>query len=479
MTHTPTGNGVPTARGHTTVPAQRTSEAPAGAPSRRRALAERTGRVRAAATTEPGRLRITGAVLALLVVLFGGVTAWQVTGRAAAAEDVVHHSAPLSADAAEIYRSLADADTTAAGGFLAGGQEPKSVRDRYEKDIRTASRLIAEAAADTVATSEAARQVSLLNQQLPVYTGLVETARANNRQGLPLGGAYLRYADEQMRKDGGLLDAAKKLYELETVHLGEDYADAKALPWVAWTVGVIALAALVWVQRRLYRRTNRVFNRGLLAASAASAVMLLWLVAGHTVARAQLDDSYTHGAHSLQVLNSARIEALQARGDENLTLVTRGAGKTYDDSFQTGMTHLAGEDEKAGGGELERALALADDEAGRTPVTAAIGGVRTWRGRHRTARDSDNAGDYETAVAQVIGGKDQNGTVVTKTTGQCFDTVDASLAEAVGHEQQEFERAASDGRGALAGLPLGAAVLALLGAAGAALGIGRRLSEYR
>jgi hypothetical protein len=61
----------------------------------------------------------------------------------------------------------------------------------------------------------------------------------------------------------------------------------------------------------------------------------------------------------------------------------------------------------------------------------------------------------------------------------CFDNVDKALAAALAHEQTEFKQAASDGRDSLTGLPTGAAVLAVLGAAGAVLGIGRRLSEYR
>lgn len=66
-----------------------------------------------------------------------------------------------------------------------------------------------------------------------------------------------------------------------------------------------------------------------------------------------------------------------------------------------------------------------------------------------------------------------------KPTGECFDEVDRNLGIASKYEAKEFERAAQGGRDAMLGLPVGAAVLAVLGAAGAVLGIGRRLSEYR
>ncbi|MEV0265118.1 hypothetical protein AB0I49_27785 [Streptomyces sp. NPDC050617] len=464
--------------GPRTGPLAQAVPASAEAAPRRPAWREGLDRLRTGATTEPGRLRVIGAVLAVLVLAFGAVTAWQVTERATAADSVRDRSQPLSANAADIYRSLADADATAAGGFLAGGQEPRAVRLRYERDIGRASDLLVKAGAHTSGSRAARDQIAKLNHQLPFYTGYIESARANNRQGLPLGGAYLRYASETMR--GELLPAASKLYETETARLGSDYGDAKSWPWAATGVGLLTLGALGWAQRRNYRRTNRVFNRGLLAATGASTVVLLWLVVGHSLARAELNESSTHGAQSLHVLNEARIGALQARGDENLTLVARGAVLTpdgddaYEVSYKAGMRRLVGsgaDGAAAGDSLLDRAGKLADDPKGRAPVARALDGVREWQRRHADARATDDSGDYEHALPKVIGAKDS--------TGESFDRVDGELAAAVRHEQDEFDRAAGDGRGALEWMAAGAVVLAVLGAAGTVLGIGRRLSEYR
>ncbi|MEV6782649.1 hypothetical protein [Streptomyces sp. NPDC051098] len=445
------------------------AQPPGRPPAQRGALDEAKDRLRTAATTEPGRLQIIGAVLAALVVVFGAVTAFEISDRAAAADDVVSRSQPLSADAASVYRSLADADTAASSGFLAGAdKEPPGVRERYEKDIALASKLLIKAATNTDSASESGRQIATLNEQLPVYTGRIETARTYNRQGLPLGGAYLRFANEQMTKV--LLPAAQKLYDAETARLDQDDADARYWPVLSLVLGVAALGGLVWAQRRNYRRTNRVFNRGLVAATAASTVVLLWLAVGHTVARAELDDAREHGQKSLKVLNDARIDSLKARANENLVLVARGAVLTddgqndkYETEFSSGMKEL--------GAGLEAARKLADDKEGRDPVTVASNSMAEWKKRHVTASSTDRAGDYEGAVDKVIGPK--------ASTGECFDLVDNALATALAHEQSEFTRAAEDGRGALGGLPIGAAVLAVLGAAGAILGINRRLSEYR
>ena len=73
-----------------------------------------------------------------------------------------------------IYRSLADADTAAASGFLAGAQEPARRRERYEKDITHASKLLIKAASNTGGSSESGRQIATLNEELPRYTGLIE-----------------------------------------------------------------------------------------------------------------------------------------------------------------------------------------------------------------------------------------------------------------------------------------------------------------
>ncbi|MGX2997169.1 hypothetical protein JNUCC64_23385 [Streptomyces sp. JNUCC 64] len=448
-------------------------------PPRRTAWAEGVDRLRAAATTEPGRLRVIGAVLALLVVGFGAATTWQMTDRAAAADHVLHRSQPLASDAAAVYRSLADANTAASSGFLAGGQEPAEVIKRYRDDIATASEKLARASAGAEPGSASATAIAELNKLLPRYTGLVERARANNRQGLPLGGAYLRYANDTMQTE--MLPAAEKLYKNENARLRADYDAATPYPWAALGLGAVALGALGWAQRRNYLRTHRVFNHGLLAATAASTAVVLWLAVGHTVARSGLDDSYEHGVRSLNVLHDARLASLKARGNENLTLVSRGAETItvddapvdkYDAAFNEQMALLAGTDDRPG--LLARAAELADDDAGRDPVARATRAMKVWQERHGVARERDNAGDYRGAVDKVIGTAKGD-----EPTGECFDTVDAALEKALAHEQDEFRTAVGDAPGGMNLLAVGAAVLAVLGAALALLGIGRRLSEYR
>ncbi|WP_407703208.1 hypothetical protein [Streptomyces solincola] len=445
-----------------------TAPAPPEVPAARSEWEAALAKLRAAAVTEPGRLRALGGVLAVLLLAFGAVTALEVSSRAEAADDVVHRSQPLSADAADIYRSLADADTAAAGGFLAGPEEPAQVRTRYEKDIATASRLLVRAAAASGGSARSSDDIALLNESLPRYTGLVERARAANRQGLPLGGAYLRYANQQMSTT--LLPAAERLYEAESGRLGQDEGSARAWPLVSLAVGVVALAALLWTQRRLFLRTNRVVNRGLLAATAAALVLLLGLVAGHAYARSMLTEARERGQDSLTALNDARINSLKARANENLAVVSRGAVLTadgrsdrYETEYGAGMARL--------GAALTEARGLADDGKGGAPVAEAQTKVAEWQERHKEARATDDAGDYDGTLAKVIGPEES--------TGESFDEVDAALERARDHEQGEFTRAAESAGAPLAWLPGAAAGLVLVAAAGTVAGVNRRLSEYR
>ncbi|WP_405365268.1 hypothetical protein [Kitasatospora sp. NBC_00039] len=451
----------------TVVPAR-----PGGAATGRGPVA-RIGR---ATRTAPGRLRLAGALLAVVTVAFGALTAWQVNSRAQAAERVVSHRQPLSQAAADIHRSLADADTTAATGFLLAGAEPKSVRDRYEQDLATASRLIAEAAARTTASSPAQGWLATLNQQVPVYAGLVESARADNRQGFPLGGAYLRYASDQMRTV--LLPAAAQLSAAENEELAADYAEARSVPWAAYGLGALALAALVCVQVVLFRRTNRVFNIGLLGATAAVLAGVLWLTVAGTGADSALRDSERNGAAPLRALNAARVDVLTARLAENLHFVARGSSTKYAELWTRTTEHMTGSDGAAGAqtGTLPDALRLAPADA-RAAIADAQQQYRQWRDRHVAASKLENVdADYQGALDATVTVKEAD---VPKTADASFNAADQRLAQAADTEQKQFRRAAEGTDGDLRTAAAAVAVLALVAAAAAVRGLGRRLAEYR
>src|SRR5690606_39915618 len=88
-------------------------------------------------------------------------------------------------------------------------------------------------------------------RQVPVYTGLVEAARANNLQGLPIGAAYLREASHLMRTE--ILPAAERLYDIQTERVAQERDDAMRFPYLAAGLLLITLIALVATQNYLWR----------------------------------------------------------------------------------------------------------------------------------------------------------------------------------------------------------------------------------
>ena len=147
------------------------------------------GRLReiARGSATPDRLRRAAAVLVLGCLIAGLVSLVSGTNRTRAVADGGERVGGIVADAAELYQSLADADAMATSGYVSGGQEPAEVRTRYDDDIARAADRLVDAAGLLPEGDPAAEPVATITAKLPVYTGLIETARTYNRQGLPLG----------------------------------------------------------------------------------------------------------------------------------------------------------------------------------------------------------------------------------------------------------------------------------------------------
>ncbi|HTD51343.1 MAG TPA: hypothetical protein VK771_12125, partial [Acidimicrobiia bacterium] len=153
--------------------------------------------VRAALAGTPGRLRVAGIAAAVACLAFGLVAAVAITQRAGAISDARNHAAQL-VRIQSIRSNLTQADAAATNAFLVGGLEPVDQRTSYRDGIAGATAAITSASAGSTAD---AIVLATTNQQLAQYTGLIESARANNRQGFPLGAAYLRQASNLLRLD--------------------------------------------------------------------------------------------------------------------------------------------------------------------------------------------------------------------------------------------------------------------------------------
>ena len=158
--------------------------------------------------TTPGRFLTIGVMLSALVIASAFATSTTVNDRQQALTTVLDHTEPLAFAAGQLYTTLSVADAAAATAFIAGA-EPRDVRQRYEQAITDAASAVTRASSGL--TDEPLVQLlGRINANLAVYTGLVETARTNNRAGNPVGSSYLSEASSLMQQT--ILPDAQKLY---------------------------------------------------------------------------------------------------------------------------------------------------------------------------------------------------------------------------------------------------------------------------
>jgi hypothetical protein len=422
-------------------------------------------RVLIAGPTTPDRLRRVGAVLVLGCLLAGVFSLVDGAARTDAVRDGGTRIAAVHADAAELYRSLADADAMATSGFVSGGQEPPEIRARYDSDIADTTARLVHAAGLLPADDPAAPALATISAQLPVYSGLVESARTLNRLGYPLGQSYLDSASRLMARE--ILPAADELRMLQATALADAYGRAGSAPFAVLLIGLAALAALVDAAVRERRRTQRVLSVGLTVAVGAVVVALLWWVIATSVASGRLADAGRHSAVA-DTLDEARAAVLQARSNESLVLVARSGGAA-DTGFTAAIDSVLGTVN-------ERGLLTAATDAADPDIDDRIAAVRAateeWQTAHRRLRELDDGGLYRDAVASATGA-DPDGS------GAAFDRLGMVLGVTIDAERAAFRTEADAAAAALGGLAVGPAVLALVAAAAAAVGIGRRVEEYR
>jgi hypothetical protein len=426
--------------------------------------------LRRTAGTTPGRFGLAMVGLVVLSLLTGVIGLLAVQGKSSTLDDLTTHREPFSAAAQQMYRSLSDADATAASAFLSSAVEPPALRERYQTDIEQAGAALAVAATDIEGVSDAAKPLAQLSTGIPVYTGLVERASANNAQGYPLGSAYLREADHLMQAT--LLPAAQALYAVDTQRVVEAQDDATSFPWAAAVLVVVLLVALFVTQRYLRRRTNRVLNVGLVVATIAVVVALLWSATGLILESVHVSHARSAGSAPADLLAQARTKALQARTDEMLTLVARG-GQDYEAPFRQLTADIGGSN--GSGGLLGQVKASTSDPTMSAQVNQAITAAASWFDLHKQASTANGKGDFQTAVSVTLG----SGGAGKPNEAAAFDKVDTALANATTQARTIFADQTGTASGWLTALPIGVLVLLVLAAAGAAVGLWQRLREYR
>jgi hypothetical protein len=393
----------------------------------------------------PQLLRRLTTALILTGLLFGLAGVVSFAGLAAALSRAEASTEQLIR-VQKIQTSLLSADATATNAFLVGGLEPPAQRASYDQAISSTGTLIAEASDAQPADAAA---LAALNRAVVGYAVTIEQARANNRQGFPVGSQYLRDASADLRSDAlPLLDLL-----VDANSSRASGAMGSLLGLIFQIIGLLALLALaasmVWVARRFRRR----INTGLVAASGV--LLLAWL--GGLVALAQVDnqvDDIRDGSFaSVNAAADVRINANNAKSNESLTLIARGSGGAFQEAWGASAKTV-------------------DQQLGRLASKELSTSWAAYTSAHQQIRRLDDSGQWDAAVKLATGSTPQSAntrfTVFDRSATRFLDAASVETANALARPQP---------------LLVAMAIFTLLAGVAAAVlaraGLAARLREYR
>lgn len=412
---------------------------------------------------EPRRLRSTPLLLLVVaigliatIVLAGAITTFTVGERRQVLSDLLSRAEPLSDSVQELYSELSVADAAASTGFIYGGVEPAAVRERYTTALSEAS--AAAALASTGVQDDAGREALLLiSRQLPVYAGLIETARANNRLGNPVGSAYLAEASSLMQNT--LLPAANSLYLATTERVGNEQRTHSGRPWPAIIAMLLAVAICLLAVPFLAKLTGRKINLGVAIAGATMGVALCWLLIAGFLSSVAATRAVERGIEPLDALTDSRILAQTARSNETLGMVRRAPEE--DVAFAPLIEDLR---DRLDG--IDRSVVAPEQLDEVTTV------IDNWSQSHQRITEALLHGDFATASGIAID-PEAGGSAAL------FDQLDAQLVSLIDDSRANLRDNVDQATRILRGITQGVVLLSVVAVIAVSFGLRNRLREYQ
>ncbi|PKF68387.1 hypothetical protein [Corynebacterium mastitidis] len=420
-------------------------------------------------STTPGKMVALTIILATALFAAGYSMSDSSAARQRSLTEMLDTTEPTSYAAHNLYTSLSLADTMATTGMVQSGVVPEESLSVYYQALDRASHSASEVAAGIGdADSAASELIARVQRQLPVYAGLVETSRANNRQGNPVSVSYMAAASSLMRNE--ILEDASALFDHTSHSVSAQQYQAMRPQWVPLSGLLAAVIFLLIAQWWLWRITRRRLNKGFLAATGMMLVAILW-VSGSNFATWQAGNrSFERAALPWDSLTTSRILAQQARTTETLALVRRQSIEATNSSFE----------------ETTRALSSALDDVerahseGKAPAPEALGEARAalwqWEEAHEDLVAALRSGEFSTAMHLTTDVSAQG--PQDRTTAEAFASLDGALSDLISQSRSTMRSFIRDGLGATALVSLAVLLLALSSVVAVVLGIRPRLQEY-
>jgi hypothetical protein len=410
--------------------------------------------------------------LVILSLAWGAFGAWAVAAHSSAANSLAHSNERYSQDAEALYRAISNADVTITTSFLEDAQPvalgtmpPSSLaaRQLFNADIASAWTYLADLR-NASGSPQFATAIAAITSGLADYEGYVATAETEYAQGITTtGDSEMEVASEVVHQV--LLPGIKQVYVLENDAVAASKGQATSLPTiiVAIVIAVAALLVLLRAQRWLARRTRRVFNPGLLVATAALAISGGWLIITFALATSDLGTAITQGANPAETLAQASIDVQQIRGDSILNVIARSGTSSLQSDSAIQANNVG-----PGTGSLLNAASSAGNGQVTAALKPAIAAAQAWYKVNAQGYELGNKYDFAAEQASVV-----------TTARPGYNQVNDSISNAIGAAQHTFTSKASAGANAFGPLEAVVIVACLVMAAASAWGLSRRMGEYR
>jgi hypothetical protein len=410
-------------------------------------------------STTPGRILTIGIVLACLGVASAFATSTTINHRQQVLSTVLNHTEPLSFAAGRLYTTLSVADAAAATAFIAQA-EPRGVRLRYEQAITDASVAVTRASSG-LTDHPLVELLGRINAELAVYTGLIEVARTNNREGNPVGSSYLSEASGLMQST--ILPDAQQLYKATSERVDSETTASTEIPAPVILVVTATVVFGAFSHRWLARRTRRRINPGLVVGALGILVMMVWVGTALAISTTASRSAKDTAADSLKIVTNVEITAQQARADETLSLIRRGDEEIRKQSFyqRIDMMHE----------QIDKYMAR-PDAVDKDDLQGADQLLVRWRQANDRINSYISVGNYRAATEVALGSGENDST-------PAFDKLDESLVKVMDQSRTHLRNDVLNARSGLSGAQLGGVVLSLGAAVAVALGLWPRLKEYR
>lgn len=412
-------------------------------------------------TSTPGFLRRWNVILPVLIAstgLIGVVGSFLVQDAARSTTD---STAPSLIEVQDLFASVAEANAAATAAHLsvdATGVEDRASRNLYVDALRRANQQLGQVSADLGRAEEAGAELQDIGASLSVYSGEVEAARVAKANGLPT-------ADERLRNALGVVDSEIAPAVATLTGFGQSRYDNEAdqggwLVLAALALGLITLAAMVWMQVQLAKRTRRILNPLLVLSTLAVVAIVALLGRGYTVRLLALDDARSGGYEAVTATAEMQSATFAIQSDLGLALL--------DDSGQR-AERLAAIDDALAAAESSIAVIDGGADSDREQAAATALAVR-WQ-RYRDVVDD--------VVVQARSGNVAAAVVTLQGDGlSAFNGVNTAIESVLSDNRSQFSNGVETAETAVDLNPWLCLLLTVAAGLLAIVAIQRRLGEY-